>query len=409
VALTATRGKEEGGKQSAGFLLRHVNFGTWAYKGGKRDLRLDLLRGFAAFAMIADHIGGERSWLYAVTGGDKFVVSAAEAFVFISGVVMGMVYGNVIVRQGIGQALVKALNRAWALYLVTVGVTLGFVGLSSWLRSPWALNLAWHEVPNFVLDIITLRRTYFLADIPMMYTVLLLGAGPVILLLWHRQTVVVLAASWGLWALWQFSPQHAEVPWHIIDNKVFNISPWQVLFVTGIVIGFHRESIERFANHLPHREILALLGAATAIVLFLYIVQIADLSLINQNHFLARNVFNKPDLQIGRLIVFFFLAIFAFAMTTVCWEPIRKATGWLLLPLGQNALTAYSIHVFLVAFVVYFRPEVVGDPTKLVNTLIQLTGVVIVWGMVVLEPAIKGKLILLFIHREQGLSASEAV
>jgi uncharacterized membrane protein len=29
----------------------------WRYDGGKRDLRLDLLRGFAAFAMITDHIG----------------------------------------------------------------------------------------------------------------------------------------------------------------------------------------------------------------------------------------------------------------------------------------------------------------------------------------------------------------
>ena len=69
---------------------------SWHYSGGKRDLRLDLLRGFAVIAMVADHIGGERSWLYAITGGDAFFVSAAEVFVFISGLLMGMIYAGVI-------------------------------------------------------------------------------------------------------------------------------------------------------------------------------------------------------------------------------------------------------------------------------------------------------------------------
>src|SRR5438105_2505860 len=67
--------------------------GSWRYVEAKRDLRLDLLRGFAAFAMIVDHVGPvESSWLAFLTGANRFCVSAAEAFVFISGFVMGMVY-----------------------------------------------------------------------------------------------------------------------------------------------------------------------------------------------------------------------------------------------------------------------------------------------------------------------------
>src|ERR687894_1954450 len=65
----------------------------WRYVAeGKRDLRFDLLRGFAVFAMVVDHLGGA-SWLYALTGGNRFLVSAAEGFVLISGVVAGIVYG----------------------------------------------------------------------------------------------------------------------------------------------------------------------------------------------------------------------------------------------------------------------------------------------------------------------------
>ncbi|MBV9173234.1 MAG: OpgC domain-containing protein, partial [Chloroflexi bacterium] len=56
-----------------------------------RDLRLDLLRGFAVLAMLIDHIGGQ-SPLYAVSGGDQFFTSAAEGFVAISGFLVGHVY-----------------------------------------------------------------------------------------------------------------------------------------------------------------------------------------------------------------------------------------------------------------------------------------------------------------------------
>ncbi len=95
-------------------------FADWRYAGGKRDLRLDLLRGFAVFAMVADHLGGDPSWLYNVTGGNHFLFSAAEGFVFISGLVMGIVYAGIIAKKGVGEASWKALQRAVTLYLLTV-------------------------------------------------------------------------------------------------------------------------------------------------------------------------------------------------------------------------------------------------------------------------------------------------
>src|SRR5258707_6673504 len=77
-----------------GALLKRVR--TWSYYrtadvASRRDLRLDLLRGFCIFAMVVDHFGGD-SWLYAITGGNRFYVSAAEGFIFISGFVMGQAY-----------------------------------------------------------------------------------------------------------------------------------------------------------------------------------------------------------------------------------------------------------------------------------------------------------------------------
>src|SRR5215472_16183094 len=79
--------------RSAGVLqrLRALSYYATADFGNKRDLRVDFLRGFCIFAMVVDHFGGD-SWLYAITGGNRFYVSAAEGFIFISGFIMGQAY-----------------------------------------------------------------------------------------------------------------------------------------------------------------------------------------------------------------------------------------------------------------------------------------------------------------------------
>src|SRR5918992_404975 len=99
-------------------------FDRWAYApgDGRRDRRLDLLRGYAVFAMVVDHFGGE-SFITPLTGSNRFLVSAAEAFVFLSGFVMGMVYGRRVERAGWVATTEAILRRAALLYLVTVGLT----------------------------------------------------------------------------------------------------------------------------------------------------------------------------------------------------------------------------------------------------------------------------------------------
>ena len=66
----------------------------WRYpSAGNRDLRLDLLRGYCVFAMAVDHLDAP-TYLYFLTGGNRFFTSAAEGFLFISGLVMGLVQGS---------------------------------------------------------------------------------------------------------------------------------------------------------------------------------------------------------------------------------------------------------------------------------------------------------------------------
>lgn len=363
----------------------------WRYSNGHRDLRLDLLRGFAAFAMIADHIGGEHSWLFALTGGNRFFVSAAEAFVFISGVVMGMVYRNVVVRQGVAAALMKALGRAWTLYLVTVFLTLTFAYLGRRFELWWAPDISNGGVGRFVLDVFTLHRTLFLVDIPMMYAILLLGAAPMILLLSQGHTWFVLLASWAVWLIWQISPESGSIPWAIEGNVVFNIAAWQVLFVTGIVIGWHRNMIEGAVARVPQVLVKGALGLSLLAVAVMLVLQLTELDSLTRSETVYKLLFDKGDVPIGRLVVFAVLATASFTLTTVLWRPLHRLTGWLLLPLGQNSLTAYSLHVFLVALTAKLAVDYLGsiEDRRAVDTLLQLGGVLAVWLVVVLEPPVR--------------------
>ena len=144
-------------------------WGPYVAPGSGRDERIDLLRGFAVVAMVVDHIAGP-SWLYSITGGNRFYTSAAEGFIFISGLVMGLVYQRLIERDGVGPSLWRAL----ALYLITVTLTFFFVPTSELLGLHWAQGVDFRDPAAFIVSVLTLHRTYYLVDIPLLYTLLLL-------------------------------------------------------------------------------------------------------------------------------------------------------------------------------------------------------------------------------------------
>jgi hypothetical protein len=359
---------------------------SWCYSGGRRDLRLDLLRGFAVIAMVADHIGGQRSWLYAITGGDAFFVSAAEVFVFISGLLMGMIYAGIITRQGLGAALMKSLQRAWTLYLMTVTLTLTFMILSAQLGLGWEFEMTDATWSDLLVSVLTLHRTFYLTDILLLYTLLVLAALPVLVLLVHTKTALVLAASWGLWMLWQLVPQHTQFPWSIVGNSVFNFPAWQALFVTALVIGYHRQQLEQYLARISGHLVVGISGVFVATVIGIYVVVFLELS--SPHVMLVEHYFGKVDLRIGRLLVFTGFFTFAFGLVTFAWAPIQRALGWLLLPLGQEALSAYILHLFIAALAVKVKPLVftTGPATATENTICQLAGIAFIWTAIILRP-----------------------
>ena len=359
----------------------------WSYAArGKRDLRLDFLRGFAVFVMVVDHFGGS-SWLYLITGGNNFFVSGAEAFIFISGLVVGMVYGGIALKQGIRAAQTKALQRAWILYKLTVVLTLFFAVLSVTFKMDWAQQLDVTNPLIFALNVATLRQTMYLTDIPILYTFLLLTAAGALWLLYKGYTKLLLAASSALWLGFQIAPTQVQIPWPIDGNTTFHFAAWQLLFFVAMAIGYHREALVSKLSQMPRLPYFLFSG-----LLLLWLMQLYN----TQGTFLApvlpgldtqafmHDFFLKGALAPGRLIASFIVFQFAYLAVTLFWKPVGAALGWLLMPLGQNSLYAYTMHIVVIgAFyaVLHFLPGNILAMGTLITSL-QLLTVLAIWAMI---------------------------
>lgn len=349
---------------------------SWRYVPSRRDARLDMMRGFAALAMVVDHVGGI-SWLKPLTGGNEFLVSAAEVFVLISGLLLGIVAARSIARTGFRLIAEKTLHRSIKLYMLTVSLTLVFAVLGSVLNLWWRPVLE-HGTPQFVFEVLTLQRTIFLVDIPLMYTLLLVSSVPALYLLAKGKVAFLLAASWGLWLTWQLSPATLNLP--IRENTVFNIAPWQVIFITSLAFGYHLEKVETMFAALSVRAKFALLGTISVLAIALYVLQLTNLEVLRANSTVFTFAFDKANVPAGRLLGLVLYATFAYTALTLAWRPVEKVAGWLLIPLGRNSMMAYSLHLFVIAATTKLGMLLLADGASAAeSTALQVASIALVW------------------------------
>jgi hypothetical protein len=193
-----------------------------------RDERIDAIRGLCLVVMTWDHLPNPfREFTYQTFG----FVSAAETFVFLSGIVSAWVYGRVLIRQGMDATIRRALRRVWVIYLthMTLFTFFGLCLLATSLHAGTVYGLtplrAWIEGALFLL------RPPWLENFLPNYC-LFLAAAPIILKQLERgRYALVLTVSASLWVLAQFSEQFVGG---------FNPLAWQVLFVAGMAVAFPR-------------------------------------------------------------------------------------------------------------------------------------------------------------------------
>jgi enterochelin esterase-like enzyme len=358
-----------------------------------RDLRIDLLRGFFVLAMIVDHVRGP-SFVQLFTGGNRFFTSAAEGFIFTSGLMAGLVYHRIVVRDGIVTAVHKVLARAFTLFLLTIGITLLLMPISEVFGLPWAQGVDFSHPLDLVISVLTLHRTYYLADVMLLYTLLFVLTPLAFLLMEDHKTVLLLGASWLLWGLHQVVPNYAGVTWPIAGNFLFEFSAWQVLFFSGLVLGYQRNRIPSL-THSGARRLQILTGVALLALIALYVALATPIPAVSARFagaaptlqevqfWIQQNIFGKADLRPGRIVASAVAFTFMFLTLTRQWHWIHRPLEWLLAPLGQNALYAFTAQVVVVAAVALALTPLglAADSPAWLNAVIQIGSVLLIWQL----------------------------
>jgi hypothetical protein len=284
----------------------------------------------------------------------------------------------------------EALSRAWTLYLATVALTLIFsafflyTDLTLWTGRDFGLGIdSWQEI---TLASLTLHYTYHGTDILAMYVLLLLIAPLMLLLLSTGEWYLVLVPSWLLWLAYQVYPEEAAVPWYIRHGENFPLAAWQVLFVTGHVLGFNRDAVARWLQRFRQVRVVAVaLGLAVTLAL-ISLAWGAENGFFDLDPNVLNETFFKVPLRPWRLVAFLSVGIVAYTSATYLWVPLRRVAGWLMLPLGQAALYSYIVHFFLILLVFNLEPLLSaipgGTPVELLTPLFQIAIVLLLWTMV---------------------------
>ena len=164
----------------------------------KRDLRLDLFRGLANWAMFLGHVStGVLGWFSFRNYGFS---DGADLFLFISGYTSALVFGKKMLEGGFVFGTTRLLRRVWQIYVAHVLLFVFYLAsvhfLSNWFNAPDFID-RFHVAPllNAPVETITqgllLRYKPLNLDVLPLYVVLMGAFPPVLwLMLRHR--------NWGM-------------------------------------------------------------------------------------------------------------------------------------------------------------------------------------------------------------------
>ena len=170
-----------------------------------RDYRLDLLRGFANWAIFLDHIPNNAvNW---ITQRNYGFSDAADLFVFISGYTASFVYARIMIERGFVIGGTRLVKRAWQIYVAHVILFVMYIAEIGYLAQRYNDPNLENEfnVANFMRNPAeTLYHGLILSFKPVNMDVLplfiaLMLAFPPVLWAMLRRPNLTLAASFSIW------------------------------------------------------------------------------------------------------------------------------------------------------------------------------------------------------------------
>jgi hypothetical protein len=207
-----------------------------------RDVRLDFFRGIAMFVIFLAHVPAN-SWFEFIPARFGFS-SAAELFVFCSGLASSFAFGRLYQREGFSAGQFRTLSRVWQVYWAHIGMSLvmiivSIIGLKlSGTDYPTRLGLGWfyaHPAEG-LFAMMTLTYTPAYLDMLPVYLVLL-AMLPVVMLVARLSPKLALGLLVALWALVQVTGLNLPGGQGPGNSWYFNPFAWQLVFFTGFAFG----------------------------------------------------------------------------------------------------------------------------------------------------------------------------
>jgi hypothetical protein len=232
-----------------------------------RDLRFDSLRGLMLICMTVNHLPSLLKW---ATDQSLGIFSAAEGFVFLSGLLAGYVYTRRRRRDGpenLLRATRKRANTIWIWQVVAFLGTLVAVRLTGLFFGFYSFStpILYYQHPLLgVLLGCTMLYQPGMIDILPLYCAVVVALPWVLGALESGRRNLVLLVSGLLWFGMQFVAPVDGAPLFPIHVGSFNLFSWQFLFFLGVVIGHER--VAKPGLQVPVRWALILPSLAVMVV-----------------------------------------------------------------------------------------------------------------------------------------------
>jgi len=251
---------------------------------------LDGMRGYFLVFMMLNHLAFTGGYLLVKFNHSELgYVQDAQGFVFLSGLLVGMVYARRMLKEGYAAGARKVRKRALEIYRYAAGcifavVILGLIlSKSSTYWEPWLWKLASHDPIYAIASLLLLYQPTYMDILPQ-YIIYMLVSPPLIWLCvtgrwgWVAATTVIVwvAAQLGLYIPLGAGMHHA-MEWIYqgeLFRSAFNVFGWQIVFMSGLILGALTATKQIDWSRMITPEKTAPAWAALALVLIFMVVRL---------------------------------------------------------------------------------------------------------------------------------------
>jgi hypothetical protein len=345
-----------------------------------RDLRLDLFRGIANWAIFLDHIPDNVvNW---ITTRNYGFSDAADLFVFISGYTASFVYARMMLERGFIVGATRLTKRVWQLYVAHIILFVIYIVAIGYVAFRYSdpdiineFNLAGLAGDNAIE---TLRQGLLLKFKPVNLDVLplyivLMGLFPPVLWMMLRRPGLTMLASIALWLAARYFgwnlPAYPGGSWY------FNPYCWQVLFVFGSWCALGGAARSRSIIDAP-----ATLYFCIAYLIFAMVMTMAGKipqfgALFPHWLYDTFNPNDKTNLAPYRFVHFAVIVILVIRFVPKDWPGLEWRVFDPIVVCGQQSLAVFCVGVFL-SFVGHFE-LMLSSGSLFAQIFVSVTGIAI--------------------------------